>query len=183
MKKIFLIVLIIIPFLNAQQYDKGYINLVFNGVSIDLPINAVSINKENAISIRISAEQNDSEIQKRVTLELKLRELSIKKDAELLDGITIDVSTSDNTTNSGSSLYIRLGSDKNQEAAHYEKLTKGKKSNWKINSISLKVNITDIKYFNGTLHLTGECNGMFKSNDAPENQAAEIKNGKFEIII
>lgn len=183
MKKIFLIVMFMISFLNAQQFDKGYINLVFNGVNIDLPINTASIIKENVVTLRISAEQNDSEIQKRVTLELKLKKLSLKTDAELLEGTMIDVSTNDNTNNSGSSLYIRFGNEKDQEAAHYGNSTKGKKSDWKINSVSLKVNITDIEYFNGALHLTGECNGIFKSKDAPENQSAEIKDGKFEIII
>lgn len=58
-----------------------------------------------------------------------------------------------------------------------------KKSEWGINSISLKINITKIKYTNRGLHITGEFIGTFKSKEAPEGQTTEIKDGKFEIII
>lgn len=183
MKKIFLFILFIIPSLSAQQSDKGNISLVFNGSNINLPIVAVSIIKGNLINLKIVAEQKDSLIQKSVMLDLNIKELSPKPDAEILEGTAIKVYTLDNKTKSGSALMIHFGNNNDKNISHYVVINDGKNSDWEINTVSLSINIIDVKYINGALHLNGECSGIFKSKDVPENQTAEIKDGKFEVII
>ncbi len=184
MKKLFLLVLFLAPVLFSQQNNNGNISLVYNGEKIDLPINSITIQKENRIILSIKAEQKDENIQERVALDLGLKELSSEPDAETLEGIKIEISTRDNTTDSGKELSFRFGNEKeNYGASFYGVSNRGKKSSWKINSVSMKINITDVKYINGVLHLTGEFSGTFKSSDAPEGLTAEIKNCSFEIII
>lgn len=182
MKKVCLLVLLSVTVLFAQQNNKGNISLVFNGEKIDLPINTVSINKLNNITLSISAVQKDLQMHKKVALKLKLKELSANPDAEILEGTKIEIATID-TTNSGNILSVQFGSETDSGFAHYIVLNRGNESVWEINSVSLRIKITDVKYINGVLHLTGEYSGLFKSKDAPEGQSAEIKDGKFEIII
>ena len=110
MNKVCLLVLFLIPILFAQQNNKGNISLVFNDEKIDLPINRVSINKLNGITLNISAQQNDLQMHKKVALELKLKELSPNPDAEILEGTKIEIVTID-TTNSGNILSVRFGNE------------------------------------------------------------------------
>jgi hypothetical protein len=184
MIKVFLLVLFLVPFLFPQQSNNGNISLVYNGEKINLPINTITIQKGNEILLSIKAVKNDSVIQQMVVLELGLKELSSEPDAETLRGTKIEISTRDNITGSGKELSFRFGDEKDKsDTAYYSVLNKGKKSSWRINSVSMKINITDVKYTGGVLHLTGECTGTFKSTEAPEGQTAEIKDCRFEIVI
>jgi hypothetical protein len=47
----------------------------------------------------------------------------------------------------------------------------------------MELNIINVEYKDGALHINGELNGTFRSTFAPEGQIAEIKDCKFEIII
>jgi len=188
MKKILLVLWFIVPFLSAQTDSKGTISCVFNGEKINLPISKVSIQKDKSILLSIKAKQQDSIVQQMVTLRLGLKELSYESDVEILDDTRIELSTRDNKNNSGKELSFWFAdkSGKNRkksEVAHYGVYNKGEKISWEINSISMKIDITDIQYKDGALHINGEFNSVFKSKWAPEGQEAEIKDGKFEIII
>lgn len=183
MKKVYLLVLFLVPFLYAQQNNKGSISLVYNGEKIDMPINSATIHKENAILLSIKAEQTESGTNQMVVLELGLNELSSDSDAEKLEGTRIKITTKNISDNSGKELSVRFSDDKDKSEAYYGILNKGKKQSWGITSVSLKINITNVKYTKGALHISGEYNGTFGSKDAPEGEIAEIKNGMFEIII
>ncbi|HSL90988.1 MAG TPA: hypothetical protein VK870_16930 [Ignavibacteriaceae bacterium] len=188
MKRILFLISFIAPFLFAQQNSNGSISMVFNNEKIDLPISTISIHKNNGTILSFKAEIEDSIIQQMVKLELGFNELSSKLDAETLDGTKIDISTRNNKTNSGKYLSMWFdgpsGDDNDYfEAAHYGVFNKGEKISWGINSVSLKINITDVQYIDGALHINGELKGTFKSTSAPEGQVAEIKDCKFEVII
>jgi len=188
MKKVLFLISFLVPFLQAQQSNNGNISLVFNGEKIDLPINAVSIHKNNGIILSIKAEKEDSIIQQMINLELGFKELSSKSDAETLDGTRIEIRTRNNKNNSEKELSMWFdgptGDDKDYfEAAHYGVFNKGERVSWEINSLSLKINIKDVEYMDGALHINGQLNGTFRSTLAPEGQVAEITDCKFEIII
>jgi len=188
MKKVLFLISFLVPFLLAQQSNNGNIRLVFNGEKINLPINAVSIHKDNGIILSIKAEKEDSIIKQMVKLELGLNELSSKPDAVTFEGTRIDIRTRDNKNISGKELSMwfdgQSGDENNYfEAAHYSVFSEGERVSWEINSLSMKLNITDVYYINGALHINGEFNGTFKSTLAPEGQVAEIKDCKFEVII
>ena len=183
MKKVYLLVLLLVPFLSAQQNNKGSISLVYNGEKIDMPINSVTIHKEDGIMLSVKAEQTKSNFNQMVALELAFNELSSGPDAETLEGTWIKITTKDISDNSGKELSVRFSDDKDKSEAYYGILNKGERQSWGITSVSLKIDITDIKYTEGALHISGECNGSFESKDAPEGEIAEIKDGRFEIII
>ncbi len=189
MKKVLLLLLFIVPFIYAQQNSKGTISLMFNGEKIDLPVRTVILRKEDHIILSIRAEHNDSNIQQMVSLEVGLNELSSGPNAETLEGTRIDINTRNAATNSGKSLSIWFNNNKpangksQSEAAHYGVFNKGERVSWEINSISMKLAVTSVKYVNGSLHIEGEFQGIFKSTLAPKGQVAEIKDGKFEVII
>jgi len=189
MKIIFLLICFSAFFLSAQNYGQGTISLVFNDEKISLPINGVTIQKGKGILLRFEAEYNDSIVQQMVAIEIGLKKLSSKPDAETLEGTRIVIYTRDNKTNSGKDLSIwfndnEFGNEKNKsEGAHYAVFNKGKKVSWEINSVSMKFDITSIDYIDETLHIIGEFSGTFKSTLAPEGKVAKIDECKFEIII
>ena len=189
MKIVFLLIFFIAYFSSAQNYNQGTISLVFNDEKISLPISNVTIQKGKGILLRFEAEYNDSIVQQMVAIEIGLKKLSSKPDAETLEGTRIVIYTRDNKTNSGKDLSIwfndnDFGNEKNKsEGAHYGVYNKGEKVSWEINSVSMKIDITSIKYIDEALHIIGELNATFKSTLAPEGQVAKIDECKFEIII
>jgi len=188
MKKIFFLVSFITSCAFAQHSPNGNISMVFNGEKINLPINTISIQKDKGILLSIEAEKQDSIVQQMVTFKLGLKELSSESNVEILEDTRIEISTRNNKTNSGKELLFwfanQSGRDKNKsEVAYYGITSEGEKVSWEINSISMKIDVTDVQYKDGELHIDVEFNGIFKSKWAPEGQAAEIKDCKFEIII
>jgi hypothetical protein len=189
MKKILLLISLIAPLLFAQQNTKGHISLVFNDEEISLPISTVSIHKENFIILSIKAEKQDSIIQQIITLELGLKELSSESNAGTLEGTKIEIYSRNNTTNTGKELLLwfsDLSGDTESKAdvpPHFSVYNKGETVSWEINSLSMEIHITDIKYVDKDLHINGKLNGTFKSTLIPEGQAAEVKDCRFEIII
>jgi hypothetical protein len=188
MKKVLFLFSFMASSLFAQHSTNGNISLVFNGEKINLPINVISIHKDKGIILSIKAEREDSIAQQMVKLELGFKELSSKPDAETLEGTRIDISTRNNRNNSGKELSMWFdgpsGDDKNYfEAAHYGIYNKGERVSWEINSLSMKINITDVQYIDGALHINGELNGTFRSTLAPEGEVGEIKDCTFEVII
>ena len=123
-----------------------------------------------------------------ITLELGLKELSSESNAGTLEGTKIEIYSRNNTTNTGKELLLWFNdlsgdSENKSDAPHYSVYNKGETVSWEINSLSMKIHITDIQYIDKALHITGKLSGTFKSTLAPEGQAAEVKDCKFEIII
>ena len=185
MKKIFILLFLIAPCIFAQQSNKGNISLVYNQENIDLPINSVSLQKGNGIVLSIKAEKQDSNNQQFILLEFGLKELS----QEVFEGTKINIITRDFKNKSGKELAFGLdenNSDNNinpLETVHFGNYNQGEKVSWEINSVSLKIEITSVKYENGKLYVSGKFNGTFKSNAAPVDQIAELGDGEFEVIL
>jgi hypothetical protein len=188
MKKIFFLILFIVPFVIAQQGNYGSISLVFNGQKISLPVSYITIVRDKSLIIKFKAEKSDSVSQQIVSFQLAFKELSAKPDAELLDGTRINVRTRDYKNRSGSDLAIWMEDKKdskkeNSEVAHYSFYNKGEKISWEINSLSMKINTTSVEYKDGALHIKGEFYGKYKSTLAPEDKYAEITDCNYELII
>ena len=182
MKKLFVLILLVTSFLCAQEINKGRISLVFNGEKINLPISSVMIRKENHIIVSIRAESNDSTEQKEIAFDLGLNELTSKHDAGILEGTRFNITSRDNAKSTGSDLSINFG-NLNKEAAYYRVFNKGEQISWEVNSVSMRIKVSNIVYANGDLIMTGEFSGTFRSTLAKDKEISEIKDGKFKIVI
>ncbi len=189
MKKLLIIIFVSAIALFAQENNKGRISLVFNNEKIDLPINTITIMKQNNILVSVRAEHNDSISQQMVSLELGYSKLSTER-SEGEGSFRIDISTRDNSKLSGKDLSVwydskyEFASDKQgRETAHYGVFNKGEKVSWEINSLSLRINTSKIIYDGNNLKIVGEFSGTFRSTLAKDKEISEIKDGKFEIII
>ena len=187
MKRIIFSVFFLTTLVLAQTDKNSSVNLIFNNEAIDLPIVSVSLVKSNGLLLNFKAERNDSEVQQEVTFQVGLKELS-SDNAEVLEGSQIYISNRNTKAGTGNELSIKFNnvSDKkegNDEKANYSFYKKGEKVSWEINSISMRIGITSIKYKNGRLFIEGSCNGKFTSTLAPKDQNAEIRNCNFQIII
>lgn len=188
MKKIICLFFLIFPFIFAQQTNNGNISLVFNNEKIDLPVNSITLTKNGGIVLSIEAVKQDSNFQQFVSVELELNSLSSEPNAESLEGTKIIIITRDNKTDSGKELAMSFKDDEFIESKNkFEKMyfgiyNKGEKISWGITSVSLKIDITSVKYENEILHISGKFNGTFKSNAAPQEQTVELENGEFNII-
>ena len=185
----FLLLLVLIPFMYAQENSRGTLSLIFNDEQIRLQINKVTIQKDEGIVLSFEANLDDAETQQRVAIQIGLNNLSSEKDAETLEGTRLDIYTRNNKTNTGKDLSIWLDDKVNDnkvnksEGIHYSIFNKGERVSWEINAVSLKIDLTEVKYANGELQISGVLEGNFKSTLAPEGQVAEIKECKFNVII
>lgn len=188
MKKILALISSVAICCFAQQNNNGNISLVFNDEKIDMPINNISLNKDDSIVISFKAEKQDSSIEQFMSLKIGLNELSSEPNAESLEGTKIIIRTRDKKTDSGKELSVWFDEDeskhcKNQlETIHYGIYSKGESINWEITSVSLKIDITEVQLKDGVMHIKGEFKGEFKSNAAPPGKIAKIENGEFTII-
>ena len=188
MKKIFFLVLFIVPFVIAQHGNYGNISLVFNGEKISLPVSYIAIVRDKSILLNFKAEKIDSVSQQIVSFQLAFKELSAKPDAELLDGTRITIRTRENKNKTGRDLSVWFN-DKGDsdlvhpETAHYSFFNKGEKISWEINTLSMKINTVSVEYKDGALHIKGELYGKFKSSLAPADKYAEITDCNFELVI
>ncbi len=182
MRLTFLIICFAVQFVFAQNSSKGTISLKFNDEMINLPLSNASIQKEKGIVLNFNAQHIDSSIQLNVSISIGLRELSSEPNAETLEGMKIEIYSRDIKNNSGKDLFIRFDDNK-PESSQYSIYNSEEKSSWKINTLSMKVDITSVEYTNNKLHIIGVFDGKFKSTSAPEDQVSTIDDGKFEIII
>lgn len=184
-----LFLLFLVPFLFGQENSKGTISLTFNDEKIILQINKASIQKDEGIILRFEANNDDAEIQQRIAIQIGLKKLSAGKDAETLEGTRLDIYSRNNKTYTGRELSIWLDDRETvnkvskSEGIHYSIFNKGERVSWEINAVSLKINITEVKYIDAELQISGELEGNFKSTLAPEGQVAEIKECRFNIKI
>jgi len=188
MKKLIILVLVTGSLIFAQENSKGRISLVFNGEKIDLPIRNVTVMKQNNILISIRAEYNDSTIQQIVAFEIGFKKLS-PGDSSLDYPITMNINVRNHSNNSGKNLtfsYVHDGAksgDEKNEQASYGIYSRGERLSWDINSFQLSIYVANVIYTGKELKITGSFSGIFRSTIAPKDQIAEIKDGKFEIII
>ena len=72
MKKIISLVIFLIALIFAQAGNNGNVNLIFNNESIDLPVTSVSLVKANGLHLNFKAENNNSDVQQKITFEFGL---------------------------------------------------------------------------------------------------------------
>ena len=187
MKKTLAIIFLAVSILYAQS-DKGKISFTFNGEKIDLPVTSVLIQYENNILVSARGEYNDSTVQQIIAIEMGFKKLSPEKSARSFP-IKIDINLSNNVNKTRKSLSVQFdenglsSGNKNYEAAHYSIFTNGERISWDINTLHLTFDVSSVVYTGRELKISGTFSGTFSSTLAPKEQFAEIKDGKFEIII
>lgn len=182
MKKLAIVFLLALVTVFPQQ-DKGKISLTFNGEVIELPINTLTIRKEDKILISVRAEQNDSISQKMISLELGFKKLSSDDNKGLEPYETrLQISSRNNVEFSGKELFLNLSND---GEGRFGVLKKGERVTWEITQLSMKFSVTKISLENDELKIIGNFSGTFRSmlDGALRKDIAEIKDGKFEIIL
>ncbi|MFA6979275.1 MAG: hypothetical protein WC209_08125 [Ignavibacteriaceae bacterium] len=182
MKKLVIVFLLAFITIIPQQ-NKGKISLTFNGEVIELPINTINIRKDNKFLISVRAEQNDSISQKMISLELGFRKLSSddKKGLEPYE-TRLQISSRNNVEYSGKELFLNLSND---GEGRFSVFKKGERVTWEITQLSMKFSVTEISLENDELKIVGNFSGTFRSmlDGTLRKDFAEIKDGKFEIIL
>ena len=188
MKKLLIIIFLAASFIYAQKSSKGNISFNFNGKEINLPIHSITLMKQDNIVVTARAEHNDQNIQQMVSLELGFKKLA-PGDKSMSPLFRIDINLRDNANHTGNDLSIQYdnkgisGGNGKNETAHYGVFNKGERVSWDINSLHMVFNVTNVVYSNKELKISGTFTGTFGSTIAPKGQIADIKDGKFEIII
>ncbi len=182
MKKLIILVFLTACILHAQDKNKGNISLNFNGEKMNLPINSVTIRKENHIIVSAKASYKDSVKYQDVEFTIGLKELSSEDNPELLDGTSFNIAVKNIDESSGKDLSINFSSN-NKEAAYFRNYKHGEQITWEVNSVSMRIKVSDIVFIAGNLIITGEFSGTFRSTLAKDKEISEIKDGKFKIII
>lgn len=166
----------------GQSSDKGRISFTFNDEKIDLPINMVSLRKENFVILTARAEKNTEYAQQLISMELSFKQLSTEdKDLNIYESFLIEVKSQKKNPSSREEVLLRMfnnADDGELTVFHNNKFIHG-------NAFSLKLNISKVAFENNTLIIDGNFDLKVRSteSDDPETPVAEIKDCKFEIII
>lgn len=181
MKKYFLVTFILFCSITfAQENNKGQISLMFNDEKIELPINVVTLRKENKVLISIRAERNTENVQQLFSLEWEFKKLSTDdKDLSMYDAFLLNV------VNNGGGKKDELLFRMNNNANEGELVVKKGMRLWKLFSFAMKFNIENVSFENSHISIKGSLS--FKARDknskTPLEPVSEIKDCKFEIII
>jgi hypothetical protein len=187
MKKLVILILFAASLIFAQDNNKGRISFVFNGEKIVLPINTVTIMKQNNIIINTRAEHNDSTSRQMVAMEIGLEKLSA--DSSKLTTIKVNIDLKDFSNLSGKNITFSFNMDifgsvnGEKDNASYVSYNKGERLSWDINSIQLTVDKMKINYTGKELKITGGFSVVCKPKVVLTGQIAEIKDCTFEIIL
>jgi len=181
MKKYLAVILIVFCSITfAQESNKGKISFTFNDEKIELPINVVSLRKENKVLISIRAERNTETVQQLFSLEWEFKKLSTNpEDLSIYDAFLLNVVN--NSEGKREELRFRLNNDGKDGELFVQK---GNRI-WNLTSLEMKFNIENILFENSSIIIKG--NLSFKARDknskTPLKPISEIEDCKFEIII
>ena len=180
MKQIILVVILLTISVDAQENYKGKVSLLFNEEKIELPINVVSLRKENKVFISIRAERNSETVQQLFSLEWEFEKLSTDdKDLSMYDAFLLNVVNN-------------MGDEKDELLCRFTNNAKDggivvKKGKQTLNllNIAMRFNIESVSFENASINIRG--NLSFQTRDTksetPLEPISEIKDCKFEIII
>lgn len=180
----------------SQELYKGNISFTFNNEKYDLPLNTVSIRKENDLIISARGEKNDSFVQQMVSLEFSIERLGVDLQAGSIifkDGIrdehgkklfgktfAISFQSRDSRNNSGESLSYSTEVNR----AQIEIYKSYNRSNWQAPAVIFTARIDEISYKNNELRIKGPFSAKFeKLEDKQSKTLVELKEGKFEIVL
>jgi hypothetical protein len=178
MKKYLVVALILLgSILYAQENNKGKILLTFNGEKIELPINVVTLKKEDKVLISLRAEEGNEEGKQLFKLEWEMNKLSTKDE----DLIMSDAFLLNNVD--GKIDELRFKMENNDEGGELF-VQKGGRT-WNLTSMAMKFNIESILFENSSILIGG--NLSFQARDAksetPMKSVSEVEDCKFEIVI
>jgi hypothetical protein len=180
MKKIITILFIITLPLLAQG-NKGRISLVYNEEKFDLPITQIVVRKENSLMISVRAERSDSLGLQSVSLEFSLS--SLAKDEKVSSQVEprLAISSQVGKDRYGKRFTFNYG----PKDAAIEMYYGNDRLNWSSPSFQFKFDAVDITHSNEGLKIKGSFSGKFISTPQgiQSKTMAEIKDGKFEIIL
>jgi len=181
MKKYFVVILILFSsFTFAQENNKGQISLIFNGEKIELPINVVSLRKENKILISIRAERNTEKVQQLFSFEWEFKKLSTDdKDLSMFDAFLLNVVN--NSEGKKDELRFRM----NNNAEEGELFVRKGNRTWNLASFGMKFNIKNVSFENSRINIKGSLSLKVRDvkSKTPLEPVSEIQDCKFEIII
>ena len=181
MKKYLVITLVLLcSIAYAQENDKGKISLIFNGEKIELPINEVTLKKENKILISIKAEQNNDKVQQLINLEWEMNKLSTNdEDLTMSNAFLLNVVNNIE----GEKDELRFNMNNNEEDGVLF-VQRGDRT-WNLTSMAMKFNIENVSFEDLSIIIEG--NLSFKARDAksedPMKSVSEVEDCKFEIVI
>jgi hypothetical protein len=177
MKKYLVVALILLgSILYAQENNKGKILLTFNGEKIELPINVVTLKKEDKVLISVRAEEGKQLFK----LEWEMNKLSTKdEDLIMSDAFLLNVVNNVD----GKIDELRFKMENNDEGGELF-VQKGDR-NWNLTSMAMKFNIESILFENSSILIGG--NLSFQARDAksetPMKSVSEVEDCQFEIVI
>lgn len=166
--------------MSAQENYKGKLSFTFNEEKIELPINLVSLRKENKVLITIRAEQNTEKVQQLFSLEWEFKKLSTNhEDLSIYDAFLLNVVN--NRGNEKDELLFRLTNDGKGGGLVVKK---GKRT-LNLLSLAMKFNIESISFENSSINIKGNLSFQARDKDSktPLEPVSEIKDCKFEIVI
>ena len=181
MKKYLVITLVLLcSIAYAQENDKGKISLIFNGEKIELPINAVTLKKENKIFISIRAEQSNDKVQQLINLEWEMNKLSTNdEDLTMTDAFLLNVVN--NIEGGKDELKFNMNNNEEDGVLFVQR---GDRT-WNLTSMAMKFNIENVSFEDLSIIIEG--NLSFKARDAksedPMKSVSEVEDCKFEIVI
>ena len=181
MKKYLIIALILLcSIAYAQESYKGKISLVFNGEKIELPINVITLKKEDKVLISVRAEQSNEEGKQLFKLEWEMNKLSTNdEDLTMTDAFLLNVVN--NVEGKIDELRFRM--DNNDEDGELF-VQKGDRT-WNLTSMAMKFNIGNVSFDNSSILIQGSLS--FKARDGksedPIKSVSEVEDCKFEIVI
>lgn len=157
----------------AQENYKGKISFVFNMEKIELPINVVSLKKENNVLISIQAEQNNENRQQSINLKWEFKKLSTEdKDLSMFDSFFLNVMN--NNENRKDELLVSMANDG-------KVVVKNGNESWNANSISMKFDIQNVSFENSSIVIKGKMD--LKAGNKENKSVSQLENCKFEIVI
>jgi len=164
----------------GQENYKGKISLIFNGEKIELPINVITLRKENKVLISIRAERNNEKVQQLFSLEWEFKKLSTDdEDLSMYDAFLLNVIN--NNGGKKEELRFRMNNNANDGELFVKK---GNKT-WNLFSFAMKFGIENVSFENSSITIKG--NLSFKARDknskTPLKPISEINDCKFEIVI
>jgi len=146
----------------AQENYKGKISFVFNMEKIELPINVVSLKKEN----------NENR-QQSINLKWEFKKLSTEdKDLSMFDSFFLNVMN--NNENRKDELLVSMANDG-------KVVVKNGNESWNANSISMKFDIQNVSFENSSIVMKGKMD--LKAGNKENKSVSQLENCKFEIVI
>lgn len=178
----FITFLLVYIILLSSSYadDKGRISLILNDTEIDLPVNSVVLRNENSIVLSARAELNNENVQQLISLQLSFNSLSADS-IDVYNSFLIEVRNQGSKVSSKEAMIVRFEDNAKRGELSY---TKGSKK-WNTTSFAMRFDVSKIDYSNDHLVIEGTFSVKLRSveSDTPLDPIAEIKDGKFKIII